>query len=100
MFQAILPEEEAEVTATVQQEVSHITSNINKVFIQQSVLKYFKSRASQFGHLKYKQGGQRPYLIFVTQGIFKKQFLDQFCQEIIQHLSTSYVSAPLDQFLE
>ena len=75
-FQAILPEEEAEVTATVQQEVSHITSNINKVFIQQSILKYFKSRASQFGHLKYKQGGQRPYLIFDTQGILKKQILD------------------------
>ena len=31
MVQAILAEEEAEVAATVQQEVSHITSNINKV---------------------------------------------------------------------
>ena len=36
MVQAILAEEEAEVTATVQQEVSHITSNINKVCVPRS----------------------------------------------------------------
>ena len=40
MVQAILAEEEAEVTATVQQEVSHITSNINKVCVPRSRTSY------------------------------------------------------------
>ena len=71
LVQAVLAEEEAEVTATVQQEVSHITSNINKVG---KIAPYF------FKHLAVKKMKHR------REGILWEQLLDQFGEEVFQHI--------------